>query len=64
MLVLTRKINESIVIGEDANLTLKVLGINGNQVRLGIEAPKNVPVHREEIYQRIQQQHTDAAEEG
>lgn len=53
MLVLTRKINETIIIGDQGELSIKVLGVNGNQVRLGIEAPKSVPVHREEVYQRI-----------
>lgn len=53
MLVLTRRIGETLVIGDDVKVT--VLGIKGNQVRLGIKAPKDVEVHREEIYQRIQQ---------
>lgn len=51
MLILTRRINESIKIGD--NVTLSVLAIRGNQVRLGIEAPREIPVHRDEIYQRI-----------
>jgi carbon storage regulator len=54
MLVLTRRIGEALVIGEDVNIT--VLGINGNQIRLGINAPKEISVHREEIYLRIQQE--------
>ncbi|OGT88659.1 MAG: carbon storage regulator [Gammaproteobacteria bacterium RIFOXYB2_FULL_38_6] len=52
MLILTRRTNESVIIGDDIKIT--VLGTKGNQVRLGIEAPKNVSVHREEIYKRIQ----------
>lgn len=51
MLILTRKIGESIIIGEHETIT--VLGLKGQQVRLGINAPKDVLVHREEIYQRI-----------
>jgi carbon storage regulator len=52
MLVLTRRIGEAIVINENINLT--VLGVSGRQVRIGIDAPREVSVHREEIYQRIQ----------
>jgi carbon storage regulator len=54
MLILTRKMNQSIVIGDGNNkVTLTVLGVQGGQVRLGIDAPKDVAVHREEIYERI-----------
>ena len=51
MLILTRRVGETVRIGDDVSLT--VLGVKGNQVRLGIEAPREVAVHREEIYQRI-----------
>jgi carbon storage regulator len=51
MLILTRRIKERILIGNDVSLI--VLGVKGNQVRIGIEAPKSVPVHREEVYERI-----------
>ena len=51
MLILTRRISESIIVGDDVKIT--VLGVKGNQVRLGIDAPKDLSVHREEIYNRI-----------
>jgi carbon storage regulator len=54
MLILTRRISETIVIGE--NIEIAVLGVKGNQVRLGIEAPKAVSVHRKEIYEKIKQE--------
>ncbi|WP_338521467.1 carbon storage regulator CsrA [Candidatus Legionella polyplacis] len=54
MLILTRRLGETLMIGDEVNIT--VLGVKGNQVRLGINAPKNVSVHREEIYLRIQKE--------
>jgi carbon storage regulator len=51
MLILTRKLGESLRIGDDVTIT--VLGVNGNQVRIGIDAPKSVDVHREEVFLRI-----------
>ena len=54
MLILTRRVGESLMIGDNVNVT--VLGIRGNQVRIGVNAPKDVAVHREEIYERIQQE--------
>ncbi len=50
MLILTRKVGESLIIGDDVVVT--VLGIKGNQVRVGVKAPKEVNVHREEVYER------------
>lgn len=52
-LILTRKVGESIFIGDKAQINISVLGIKGVQVRIAIDAPKNVPVHREEIYNKI-----------
>lgn len=59
MLVLTRKNNESIQIGDD--IEIKVLGIEGDQIKLGIEAPKSVDIYRKEIYVDIQEQNNAAA---
>lgn len=54
MLILTRRVGETLMVGDDVTVT--VLGVKGNQVRIGVNAPKNVSVHREEIYQRIQKE--------
>ena len=60
MLILTRRVGETVVIGNDVTVT--VLGVKGNQVRLGVNAPREVAVHREEIYERIQGEQPAEAE--
>ncbi len=62
MLILTRRVGETIMIGED--ITITVLGVKGNQVRIGTTAPKAVQVHREEIYERIQQEKNKDSKNG
>lgn len=62
MLVLSRRLGETLIIGDDIKLT--VLGISGKQVRLGVAAPKEVSVHREEVYERIQQEKTGGTPQG
>jgi carbon storage regulator len=57
MLILTRRVGETLMVGDEVTVT--VLGVKGNQVRLGVNAPKEVAVHREEIYQRIKREHDD-----
>ena len=57
MLILTRRVGETVVIGDDVTVT--VLGVKGNQVRLGVNAPREVAVHREEIFERIRREQTE-----
>ena len=61
MLILTRRVGETLMIGDEVTVT--VLGVKGNQVRLGVNAPKEVAVHREEIYRRIAEEKIATAEE-
>jgi len=58
MLILTRRVGETVVIGDDVIVT--VLGVKGNQVRIGVKAPRDVAVHREEIFERIKREDDDA----
>jgi carbon storage regulator len=59
MLILTRRVGETLMIGDEVTVT--VLGVKGNQVRIGVNAPKDVSVHREEIYERIKKEQAESA---
>ncbi len=61
MLILTRRVGETLNIGDEIQVT--ILGVKGNQVRVGINAPKDVPVHREEIYEKIRHEDLDNPED-
>ena len=62
MLILTRKVGESIAVGDD--VVIRILDVKGKQVRLGIQAPAQTSVHRQEIYERIQEENREAAQAG
>lgn len=62
MLILTRRVGETLMIGDEVTVT--VLGVKGNQVRIGVNAPKDIAVHREEIYERIKREQEGGADRG
>jgi carbon storage regulator len=62
MLILTRRVGEAVMIGEEVTVT--VLGVKGNQVRIGVNAPKSISVHREEIFERIKNEQQEVAATG
>ncbi len=62
MLILTRRVGETLMVGDDISVT--VLGVKGNQVRIGVNAPRNVSVHREEIYERIRHEQDEDLSDG
>jgi carbon storage regulator len=62
MLILTRRVGETLMIGDDVTVT--VLGVKGNQVRIGVNAPRDVAVHREEIYERIKREQEQQGAQG
>ncbi len=61
MLILTRQLGETLMIGDQVTVT--VLSVKGNQIRLGVNAPRNVPVHREEIYEKIRKENNEASQD-
>jgi len=63
MLILTRRVNESLKLGEAGEITIKLLNVRGNEVKFGITAPRNVPVNREEVFNRIMEEKQCALEQ-